>query len=209
MRALSTRNDEPQRASRPFDVDRDGFVMGEGSAVLVLEERERAIGRGAHIYAEFLGYGMTGDAFHLTEPDESGEPSATAMRRSIIMAGLDPSQIGYINAHGTSTPLGDAMETRAIRSALGDAADSVLVSSSKSMFGHCLGAAGALEATATILAMSEGKVPPTINLEDQDPACDLDYVPNVMREASFDYAVSNSFGFGGHNVSLVFGRTSE
>lgn len=209
MRALSTRNDDPQAASRPFDSGRDGFVMGEGSAVLVLEDREHAIDRGAHIYAEFLGYGMTGDAHHLTEPDESGEPSATAMRRAMAMAGLEPSQIGYVNAHGTSTPLGDAMETRAIRSALGPAADSVLVSSSKSMFGHCLGAAGALEAAATILAMVEGKVPPTINLDDQDPACDLDYVPNVMREASFDYAASNSFGFGGHNVSLIFGRASE
>jgi len=209
MRALSTRNDEPERASRPFDSGRDGFVMGEGAAILVLEERGRALARGAHIYGEFLGYGMTGDAHHLTEPDETGEPSATAMRRAMAMAGIEPAQLGYVNAHGTSTPLGDAMETRAIRSALGPAADSVLVSSTKSMFGHCLGAAGALEAAASILAMVKGTVPPTINLEDPDPACDLDYVPNVMREASLDYVASNSFGFGGHNVSLLFGRHSE
>jgi len=209
MRALSTRNDEPERASRPFDAGRDGFVMGEGSAIFVLEERGRALARGARIYGEFLGYGMTGDAHHLTEPDETGEPSATAMRRAMAMAGIEPAQLGYVNAHGTSTPLGDVMETRAIRSALGPAADSVLVSSSKSMFGHCLGAAAALEAAASILAMVEGKVPPTINLDDPDPACDLDYVPNVMREASLDYVASNSFGFGGHNVSLLFGRHSE
>ncbi len=209
MRALSTRNDEPQRASRPFDSERDGFVMGEGSAILVLEEREHALARGARIYGEFLGYGMTGDAYHLTEPDETGEPSATAMRLAMAMAKIEPAQLGYINAHGTSTPLGDVMETRAIRSALGPAADSVLVSSTKSMFGHCLGAAGALEAVASILAMVKGTVPPTINLDHPDPACDLDYVPNVMREASLDYVASNSFGFGGHNVSLLFGRHSE
>lgn len=209
MRALSTRNDEPERASRPFDSARDGFVIGEGSAILVLEEREHALARGARIYGEFLGYGMTGDAYHLTEPDETGEPSATAMRRAIAMAGIEPAQLGYVNAHGTSTPLGDVMETRAIRSALGPAADSVLVSSTKSMIGHCLGAAGALEAVASILAMVKGTVPPTINLEHPDPACDLDYVPNVMREAALDYVASNSFGFGGHNVSLLFGRHSE
>ncbi len=209
MRALSTRNEEPERASRPFDSGRDGFVMGEGSAILVLEERESAISRGARIYGEFLGYGMTGDAYHLTEPDETGEPSATAMRRAIAMAGIQPEQLGYVNAHGTSTPLGDAMETRAIRSALGSAADSVLVSSTKSMIGHCLGAAGALEAVATVLAMTHGMVPPTINLDDPDSRCDLDYVPNVARPASLDYVASNSFGFGGHNVTLLFGRHQE
>ncbi|MHB0979027.1 MAG: beta-ketoacyl-ACP synthase II [Thermoleophilia bacterium] len=209
LRALSTRNDEPERASRPFDSGRDGFVMGEGSAIMVMEERERALARGARIYGEFLGYGMTGDAHHLTEPDATGEPSATAMRRAMAMAGIEPAQLGYVNAHGTSTPLGDVMETRAIRSALGPAADSVLVSSTKSMFGHCLGAAGALETAASLLAMVEGKVPPTINLDDPDPACDLDYVANVAREASLEYVASNSFGFGGHNVTLVFGRHHE
>jgi len=209
MRALSTRNDDPERASRPFDSGRDGFVMGEGAAVLVLEEREHALARGAHIYAEFLGYGMTGDAFHLSEPDASGEPAGRALRRAIDMAGVAPEDLDYINAHGTSTPLGDIMETRAVRYALGEAADRVMVSSTKSMFGHCLGAAGALEAAATVLTIVEGKVPPTINLEDPDPACDLDYVPNVMREAPVRYAASNSFGFGGHNASVVFGRYGD
>jgi 3-oxoacyl-[acyl-carrier-protein] synthase II len=205
MRALSTRNDEPQRASRPFDLGRDGFVMGEGAAILVLEERDHALARGAHVYAEFLGYGMAGDASHLTEPDATGEPAAEAMRRALDQAGVEPEQLDYINAHGTSTPLGDAMETKAIRLALGAAADHVMVSSTKSMFGHCLGAAGALEAAATILAIEQGKVPPTINLEDPDPRCDLDYVPNIMREAPVRVAASNSFGFGGHNATIVFG----
>lgn len=206
LRALSTRNDEPERASRPFDRDRDGFVMGEGAAVLVLEERERALARGAHIYAELAGYGMTGDASHLTEPVESGEPAALALRKAMAMAGCAPEQLGYINAHGTSTPLGDAMETRAVKRALGDAAGRVLISSTKSMIGHCLGAAGALEAVATVLALESGKVPPTINLENPDPDCDLDYVANKMREAHFEFAASNSFGFGGHNASIVFRR---
>ena len=205
MRALSTRNDEPERASRPFDLGRDGFVIGEGAAILVLEERQHAIDRGAHVYAEFLGYGMTGDASHLTEPDATGAPAAEAMRRALDLAGLDPEQVDYINAHGTATPLGDAMETKAIRLALGAAADGVMVSSTKSMFGHCLGAAGALEAAATILAIGQGRVPPTINLDTPDPDCDLDYVPNVMREASVRIGVSNSFGFGGHNATIVFG----
>lgn len=203
-RALSTRNDEPERASRPFDAGRDGFVMGEGSGVLVLEELEHAQRRGAHIYAEMVGYGMTGDAYHLTEPDETGEPAGLAMSKAIRDAGLAPSDVDYINAHGTSTPLGDAMETRAVKRALGDHAREVMVSSTKSIFGHCLGAAGALEAAATVLAMQAGKVPPTINLDDPDPLCDLDYVPNVAREAAVEVAMSNSFGFGGHNAAIVF-----
>ena len=206
LRALSTRNDEPERASRPFDAGRDGFVMGEGGGVLVLEELEHALARGAHIYAEFVGYGMTGDASHLTEPVASGEPAGLAMTRALRDAGIDPSEVDYVNAHGTSTPLGDAMETKAIKLALGDRASKVMVSSSKSIFGHCLGAAGALEAAATILSMEAGKVPPTINLEVPDPDCDLDYVPNVARDAKVNVAMSNSFGFGGHNAAVVLRR---
>ncbi|MCZ7663712.1 MAG: beta-ketoacyl-ACP synthase II [Thermoleophilia bacterium] len=206
MRALSARNDQPERASRPFDRGRDGFVMGEGAAVLVLEEREHALRRDARIYGELLGYGMTSDAHHITEPDETGEPAARAMKLALDMAAVGPEELDYINAHGTSTPLGDAMETRAIRLALGEAADRVMVSSTKSMTGHCLGAAGALEVAASVLAMTEGRVPPTINLDDPDPACDLDFVPNVSREADVRFVASNSFGFGGHNVTLVLGR---
>jgi 3-oxoacyl-[acyl-carrier-protein] synthase II len=206
LRALSTRNDEPERASRPFDAGRDGFVMGEGGGVLVLEELQHALARGAHIYGEFVGYGMTGDASHLTEPVESGEPAGLAMTRALRDADIDPSEVDYVNAHGTSTPLGDAMETKAIKRALGDQARKVMVSSSKSIFGHCLGAAGALEAAATILSMEAGKVPPTINLEVPDPECDLDYVPNVAREAKVNVAMSNSFGFGGHNAAIVLRR---
>lgn len=206
LRALSTRNDEPERASRPFDAGRDGFVMGEGAGVLVLEELGHALARGAHIYGEFVGYGMTGDASHLTEPVESGEPAGLAMTRALRDAGIDPADVDYINAHGTSTPLGDAMETKAIKRALGEHAGAVMISSSKSIFGHCLGAAGALEAAATLLSMEAGKVPPTINLEVPDPECDLDYVPNVAREAKVDVAMSNSFGFGGHNAAIVLRR---
>ena len=206
LRALSTRNDEPERASRPFDAGRDGFVMGEGAGVLVLEELEHALARDAHIYGEFVGYGMTGDASHLTEPVATGEPAALAMTRALRDAGIEPSEVDYINAHGTSTPLGDAMETKAIKRALGDHAGKVMVSSSKSVFGHCLGAAGALEAAATLLSMEAGKVPPTINLEVPDPECDLDYVPNVVREAQVRVAMSNSFGFGGHNAAIVLRR---
>ncbi|OFW61278.1 MAG: beta-ketoacyl-[acyl-carrier-protein] synthase II [Actinobacteria bacterium RBG_16_64_13] len=206
LRALSSRNDEPTRASRPFDAGRDGFVMGEGSGILVLEELEHALSRGAHIYAEMTGYGMTADASHLTEPDETGEPAGLAMTRAMYDARIDPSEVDYINAHGTSTPLGDAMETKAIKASLGAHAAKVMISSNKSMFGHCLGAAGALEAAATILCMQEGKVAPTINLEVADPACDLDYVPNVAREADVNVALSNSFGFGGHNAAIVFSR---
>jgi 3-oxoacyl-[acyl-carrier-protein] synthase II len=206
LRALSTRNDEPEKASRPFDAGRDGFVMGEGGGVLVLEELEHALKRDAHIYAEICGYGMTGDASHLTEPVESGEPAGLAIKRALRDAEIDPSEVDYINAHGTSTPLGDAMETNAIKVALGDHASKVMISSNKSMFGHCLGAAGALEAAATVLSMEAGKVIPTINLVDPDPACDLDYVPNVARDVQVNVAVSNSFGFGGHNASIVFRR---
>ncbi len=205
-RALSTRNDEPARASRPFDKDRDGFVVGEGAAVLILEERQHAISRGARIYAEMVGYGMAADAYHLTEPDESGVPAAMAMMRAMKQAGIEPDALDYVNAHGTSTPLGDVMETRAIRHALGPGAERVMVSSTKSMIGHCLGAAGALEAAATVLSMHSGVVHPTINLEKPDPLCDLDYVPLVSRRAEVRYAVSNSFGFGGHNASILFGR---
>jgi 3-oxoacyl-[acyl-carrier-protein] synthase II len=206
LRALSARNDEPEKASRPFDAERDGFVMGEGSGVLVLEELEHALKRGAHIYAEMVGYGMTGDAFHLTEPVESGEPAGMAMTKALRDGGVDPSEVDYINAHGTSTPLGDAMETNAIKRALGAHAAKVMISSNKSMFGHCLGAAGGLEAAATVLTMEAGKVAPTINLDHPDPACDLDYVPNVARDAEVNVAMSNSFGFGGHNATIVFRR---
>lgn len=205
-RALSTRNHEPARASRPFDLERDGFVMGEGAAVLVLEELEHALARSARIYAEMVGYGMSADAFHLTEPDESGEPAAVAMLRAIEQADVGPEQIDYINAHGTSTPLGDVMETRAIKRALGQAASKVLVSSTKSMIGHCLGAAGALEAVATVLTVHTDMVHPTINLETPDPECDLDYVPERARQATIRYALSNSFGFGGHNACIAFAK---
>ncbi len=180
--------------------------MGEGGGVLVLEELEHALKRGAHIYAEICGYGMTGDASHLTEPVESGEPAGLAIKRALRDAQIDPSEVDYINAHGTSTPLGDAMETNALKVAFGDHAYKLMISSNKSMFGHCLGAAGALEAAATVLSMEAGKVIPTINLVDPDPACDLDYVPNVARDAQVNVAVSNSFGFGGHNASIVFRR---
>jgi 3-oxoacyl-[acyl-carrier-protein] synthase II len=206
LRALSSRNDEPERASRPFDAGRDGFVMGEGAGVLVLEELGHALARGAHIYGEFVGYGMTGDASHLTEPVESGEPAGLAMTRALRDAGIDPLEVDYVNAHGTSTPLGDAMETKAIKLALGARAGKVMISSSKSIFGHCLGAAGALEAAATLLSMEAGKVHPTINLETPDPDCDLDYVANVARDARVDVAMSNSFGFGGHNAAIVLRR---
>jgi 3-oxoacyl-[acyl-carrier-protein] synthase II len=206
MRAISSRNDEPERASRPFDAGRDGFVMGEGSGVLVLEELEHALARGVHIYGELIGYGMAADASHLTEPDETGVPAGLAMARALRDAGLEPADVDYINAHGTSTPLGDTMETNAIKQSLGDHAYKVMISSNKSMFGHCLGAAGALEAAATLLCMEAGKVAPTINLEEPDPACDLDYVPNVAREAQVNVAMSNSFGFGGHNACIVLRR---
>jgi len=206
MRALSERNDEPQRASRPFDRARDGFVVGEGAGILVLEELEHAQARGAHILAELVGYGTTDDAFHITAPDDDGAGAIACMHMAIENAGLQPYQIGYINAHGTSTPLNDVAETRAIKALLGQHAYHCPVSSTKSMTGHLLGAAGALEAVLTIKALRHQLLPPTINLDEPDPECDLDYVPHRARPASIEFAMSNSFGFGGHNVCLVFRR---
>ena len=206
MRALSTRNDAPSQASRPFDSERDGFVMGEGAAVLVLEELEHAVARGAHIYAEMAGYGMSSDSFHMTLPDESGEPQAHAITQALEEAGVSPADVGYINAHGTSTLPGDRSETKAIKVALGEHARTVAISSTKSMIGHCLGASGAIEAVATVMTIVDGVIPPTINLTHPDPVCDLDYVPNVARKAEVRVAASNSFGFGGHDVTLVFRR---
>ncbi len=203
-RALSTRNDEPERASRPFDADRDGFVMAEGAAVLVLEEFEHAKARGATIYAEVVGYGMSADGYHITLPRPGGMGAARAMQRALDNARLGPEDIGYINAHGTSTPANDTTETAAIKLAFGDAAYRVPVSSTKSMTGHLLGGAGALESIACVLAIRDGVIPPTINLENPDPECDLDYVPNTAREVKVRRAMTNSFGFGGHNVALVF-----
>jgi 3-oxoacyl-[acyl-carrier-protein] synthase II len=210
MRALSRRNDDPAGASRPFDAGRDGFVMGEAGAVLVLEELERAQARGAKIYAEVAGYGLSSDAKHVTEPDPTGENPARAMRSAFADAGIDPSEIDYINAHGTSTPLGDAAETRVIKKALGEEnARKTPVSSTKGATGHCLGAAGAVEAIFSTLAIRDGKLPPTINYEVEDPECDLDYIPNESRDADVRVAVSNSFGFGGHNASIVLTRFED
>ena len=203
-RALSLRNDEPARASRPWDRDRDGFVMAEGAGAIVLEEYEHARARGARIYAEFAGFGMSGDAHHITAPPEDGEGARLAMVNAIRDAAVDPGEVDYINAHATSTELGDRAETVAIKRALGDHAARVAVSSTKSMTGHLLGAAGAVEAIFSILAIRDGILPPTINLENPDPACDLDYVPGSAREAPVRIALSNSFGFGGTNGSLVF-----
>lgn len=201
MRAMSTRNDEPEKASRPFDVDRDGFVMGEGAGVLVLESLEHAIARGARIYAEVIGYGMSGDAHHMTEPDPDG--AARCMAKAIRDAGIEPSEIDYINAHGTSTPVGDKSETTAIKKTFGDHAYKLAVSSTKSMTGHLLGAAGGVEAVILGLTLKNGVIAPTINLVNQDPELDLDYVPNTPREADVKVALSNSFGFGGHNATIV------
>ncbi len=205
-RALSTCNDDPKGASKPFDVRRDGFVIGEGAGVLVLEELEHALARGVRIYAELAGTGMSSDAFHMTLPDETGESQGRAMLMALQEAGLDPSTVDYVNAHGTSTGPGDVAETRAIKYALGDHAYEVAVSSNKSMIGHCLGAAGAIEAVATVLTIVNSYIPPTINLTEPDPECDLDYVPLEARFGRVDVAASNSFGFGGHNVALVFSR---
>ena len=206
MRALSTRNDEPQKASRPFDAGRDGFVIAEGAAVLVLEDLEHAISRGAHIYAEIVGYGMSADAFHLTSPDESGQSQARAVAAALKKAGLRPEDVDYVNAHGTSTIAGDVAEVRAIKIAFGAHAHKVAISSTKSMTGHTLGASGAIEALFCVMAIVDGVMPPTINLTDPDPECDLDFVPNSARKANVDVAASNSFGFGGHNVTLIFKR---
>jgi 3-oxoacyl-[acyl-carrier-protein] synthase II len=210
MRALSRRNDAPEKASRPFDTGRDGFVMGEAGAVVVLEELEHAQARGAKIYAELLGYGVSSDAQHITEPDPSGQNPARAMTMAFRDAGVDPSEIDYINAHGTSTPLGDASETRVIKLALGEEnARKAPVSSTKGATGHCLGAAGAVEGMFSILAVNRGVLPPTINYEEPDPRCDLDYIPNESREADVRTAVSNSFGFGGHNAAIVVRRFED
>ncbi|HSL25174.1 MAG TPA: beta-ketoacyl-ACP synthase II [Acidimicrobiia bacterium] len=207
-RAMSIRNDEPQRASRPFDAQRDGFVMGEGGGALILEERERALARGASILAEVCGYGMSADAYHITLPRPGGTGAARAMVAALADAEIDPRQLAYINAHGTSTEANDVTETAAIKLALGEAAYEIPISSTKSMTGHVLGAAGAVEAVVSILVLERGMIPPTINLENPDPECDLDYVPNQARPGSGDYAMSNSFGFGGHNVALVLGSAA-
>ncbi|HEY9644985.1 MAG TPA: beta-ketoacyl-ACP synthase II [Chroococcidiopsis sp.] len=203
-RALSTRNDDPDHASRPFDRDRDGFVMGEGCGVLILEELEHALSRGAKIYAEMVGYGMTCDAYHMTAPSPKGEGATRAIQLALKDAKLHPEQVSYINAHGTSTPANDSTETAAIKAALGDHAYKITVSSTKSMTGHLLGGSGGIEAVATAMAISNDRVPPTINLVNPDDACDLDYVANVSRAQTVDVALSNSFGFGGHNVTLAF-----
>jgi 3-oxoacyl-[acyl-carrier-protein] synthase II len=206
MDAISERNDDPQHASRPFDRERDGFVVGEGGAVLVLESLEHALARGAKPLAEVIGYGTTNDAFHISAPAENGAGAAACMRLALKDAGLQPGEIEYINAHGTSTKLNDASETRAIRDVFGPAADAIPVSSTKSMTGHLMGAAGALEAIFCVLAIRDGILPPTINYETPDPVCDLDYVPNLARPAPIQRALSNSFGFGGHNASLILSR---
>ena len=210
MRALSRRNDDPEAASRPFDAGRDGFVMGEAGAVVVLEELEHARARGAKIYAELLGYGVSSDAQHITEPDPTGQNPARSMTMAFGDAGIDPGEIDYVNAHGTSTPLGDASETRVLKLALGEEnARKTPVSSTKGATGHCLGAAGAVEAIFCTLAVDRGALPPTINYEEPDPACDLDYIPNEAREADVRTAVSNSFGFGGHNATIVVRRFED
>ncbi|MBI4003834.1 MAG: beta-ketoacyl-ACP synthase II [Candidatus Omnitrophica bacterium] len=206
LQALSRRNDEPPRASRPFDKERDGFVMGEGAGVLVLEEAEHAKKRGARIYAEMVGYGMTADAFHMTAPDEQGEGAAHAMSRALEDARLRPEQVTYINAHGTSTELNDKIETLAIKKTFKDAAKQVAVSSTKSMTGHLIGGAGGVEAVISVLAIVHGVMPPTINYEHPDPECDLDYIPTYARQAAVDVALSNSLGFGGHNATVIFRR---
>ncbi len=207
MRALSTRNDEPEKASRPFDAERDGFVIGEGSGVLVIEELGAALARGARIYAEMVGYGASADAFHITAPCEDGDGAVRAMQAAL--GGIDPSVVDYINAHGTSTPHNDRIETRAIKRCFGDHAGRVAISSTKSMTGHALGAAGALEGGITALAIHHQLVPPTVNLEHPDPDCDLDYVPNVARPVAITYAMSNSFGFGGTNAVLLLKRFEQ
>ncbi|NMA96068.1 MAG: beta-ketoacyl-ACP synthase II [Clostridiales bacterium] len=206
MRALSTRNENPQEASRPFDKDRDGFVMGEGAGILILEDYDHAMDRGAEILGEIVGYGLTADAHHITAPAPGGEGAARAMAMALYDAQIEPNQVAYINAHGTSTPYNDEFETAAIKSVFKEHAYNLAISSTKSMTGHLLGASGGIEAVATILALLNQYIHPTINYETKDPKCDLDYVPNVGREANIEYAISNSFGFGGQNASLVFKR---
>ncbi len=208
MRALSTRNDDPKHASRPFDLERDGFVIGEGAGMMILEELEFARNRGANILAEIVGYGMSGDAFHVTMPDETGSGAIRVMRRAIKDAGINPEQINYINAHGTSTPYNDKFETLAIKEVFGEYAYKIPVSSTKSMTGHALGAAGGIEAVVAIKAIMEKKLPATINYEFADPDCDLDYIPNETRDAEVEYVLSNNFGFGGTNACLIFKRFS-
>ncbi|HEX6052671.1 MAG TPA: beta-ketoacyl-ACP synthase II, partial [Gemmatimonadaceae bacterium] len=203
MQALSERNDSPETASRPFDATRDGFVMGEGAAVVILEELEHAKQRGATIYAEIVGYGATGDAYHITQPAPDGEGAQRAMRRALRDAGITPADVGYVNAHGTSTPANDFNETRAIKAVFGEHAKSLNVSSTKSATGHMLGAAGALEFVVSALVVRDGTIPPTINYANPDPECDLDYTPNARVEREVEIALSNSFGFGGHNVTLA------
>ena len=206
MRALSTRNDDPQRASRPFDKDRDGFIVGEGAGVLVLEEYEYARRRGARVYAELVGYGMSADAYHITAPSEDGDGPFRVMNAALDSAGIKPEQVDYINAHGTSTPHGDKIETLAIKRCFGEHARKLAVSSTKSMTGHLLGAAGGLEAGITALAVHHQLAPPTTNQDEPDADCDLDYIPNVKRPMAIQYALSNSFGFGGTNAALLFKR---
>lgn len=209
MKAMSTFNEDPQKASRPFDLNRDGFVIGEGSGILILEELESAKKRGAKIYAEIVGYGMTGDAYHQTSPDETGSGAIRVMQKAIKDAGITPDDIGYINAHGTSTFFNDRGETKAIKEVFGERAYQIPVSSTKSMHGHALGAAGGIEAVISVLSLVNEKLPPTINYETPDPECDLDYVPNVPRDAKVDYVLSNSFGFGGTNACLIFKRWED
>jgi len=204
MRALSTRNDEPEKASRPFDLDRDGFVMGEGAGIVILEELEHALERGASVYAELIGYGMSGDAYHVSAPHPDGEGAIACMKMALEYAGIGPEEIDYINAHGTSTKLNDISENKAIKAVFGDHAYKLAVSSTKSMTGHLLGGAGGLEAIYTVLALKHGIIPPTVNYKTPDPECDLDYVPNVARKSDPKAAMTNSFGFGGTNASLVF-----
>jgi 3-oxoacyl-[acyl-carrier-protein] synthase II len=206
MKALSTRNSEPERASRPFDADRDGFVIGEGAGILILESLEYAERRGAKILAEIVGYGMSGDAHHITAPEGNGDGAYRVMRAAIRDARLEPHHIDYVNAHGTSTPLGDAIETKAMKRVFGDHTAKMAVSSTKSMTGHLLGGAGGLEAGISVLALRDQVLPPTINQETPDPECDLDYIPNHMRKAAVEHALSNSFGFGGTNAALLFKR---
>jgi 3-oxoacyl-[acyl-carrier-protein] synthase II len=206
MKAMSTRNAEPQRASRPFDVARDGFVMGEGAGVLVLEELEHARARGARIYCEIVGYGNTADAHHMTAPAPGGEGAARCMRMALRSAGMNPEQIGYINAHGTATPQGDICETQAIKTVFGEHAHKLVVTSTKGATGHMLGAAGAVEMAVCAKVIEKGVVPPTLNLDEPDPECDLDYVPHTARELAVDAVVNNSFGFGGHNACVIARR---